>query len=116
MGDGRTSTSIAIYFARGESTVGRVVTETTHTDLIHMAIPTIDQLQIAEGFDSFWNLENCLSASNGKHVHIEKLPNLGSTNFNYKSFYSILLIACCYSDGTFTMIDTGHAGRNGDSK
>lgn len=50
----------------------------------------------------------------GKHIRIEKLPNTGSSNFNYKSYHSIVLLGCCDADGMFTMIETGYAGRNSD--
>jgi hypothetical protein len=50
-----------------------------------------------------------------KHVRTEKFPNTGSTNFNYKSYHFVVLMVCCdASDGLFTMIETGYAGRNSD--
>jgi len=61
-----------------------------------------------------WNLPNCVGAIDGKHVRIEKFANSGSSNFNYKSYHSTVLLACCDADGLFTMIETGYAGRNSD--
>lgn len=120
LGTGGTFTSIAVYFARGESTVGGIVAQTTpmiwqSLHPTYMAVPTRDQwIAIAERFDSLWNLENCIGAIDGKHVRIEKFANTGSANFNYKSFHSLVLMACCDADGTFTMIEAGYAGRNSD--
>lgn len=120
LGTGGTFTSIAVYFGRGESTVGSIVAETTKAiwDVLHptyMAVPTRDEwIHIAERFDLLWNLENCLGAIDGKHVKIEKFPNSGSANYNYKSFHSIVLMACCDADGSFIMIESGFAGRNSD--
>ncbi|PNF27438.1 hypothetical protein B7P43_G16885 [Cryptotermes secundus] len=120
LGTGGTFTSIAAYFARGESTVGHIVAETSkaiwetlkETD---MHVPTRDQWgATAERFESLWNLPNCIGAIDGKHVRIKKFANTGSTNFNYKSYHSIVLMACCDADGIFTMIETGYAGRNSD--
>lgn len=80
-----------------------------------MPIPTKQEwTQIAEQFYSMWNIPNCIGAVDGKHVRIEKLPNSGSTNFNYKGYHSIVLMACCDADGLFTMIECGYAGRNSD--
>lgn len=42
------------------------------------------------------------------------MPNSGSSNFNYKGYHLIVLIACCDADGLFTMIESGYAGRNRD--
>lgn len=80
-----------------------------------MPIPTKQEWkQIADRFYSVWNIPNCIGAVDGKHVRIEKLPNSGSTNFNYKGYHSIVLMACCDADGLFTMIECGYAGRNSD--
>lgn len=80
-----------------------------------MPIPNKEQWKkIAERFYLLWNLPNCLGAIDGKHIRIEKLPKSGSTNFNYKSYHSIVLMACCDADGLFTLVETGYAGRNSD--
>lgn len=80
-----------------------------------MAIPTTEKWKdISNRFYELWNIPNCLGAMDGKHVRIQKLPNSGSTNYNYKGYHSIILFAVCDADGLFTMIDTGYAGRNSD--
>lgn len=70
--------------------------------------------QISQRFESLWNLSNCIGSLDGKHIHIEKLPNTGSSNFNYKAYHPIVLLGCSDVDGLFTMIETGYAGRNSD--
>lgn len=112
--------SLSLYFARGETTVGCIVAETTKIiwevlNKVYMPVPNRKQWKtIAERFESLWNLPNCIGALDGKHVRIEKFANTGSTNFNYKSYHSVVLMACCDADGLFTMIETGYAGRNSD--
>ncbi|XP_026819304.1 putative nuclease HARBI1 [Rhopalosiphum maidis] len=80
-----------------------------------MSKPNKDQWKnIAERYESLWNLPNCIGSIDGKHIRIEKLPNTGSSNFNYKAYNSIVLLGCCDADGLFTMVETGYAGRNSD--
>ncbi|XP_060861820.1 uncharacterized protein LOC132938831 [Metopolophium dirhodum] len=80
-----------------------------------MPIPTEEQWMCIENqYNRLWNLPNCLGSIDGKHIRIQKLPNTGSTNFNYKSYHSIVLMACSDADGHFIMIETGFAGRNSD--
>lgn len=81
----------------------------------YMPTPTEENWKlIAQRFYSLWNLPNCLGALDGKHIRIEKLPGSGSSNFNYKMYHSIVLLACSDADGFFTTIETGYAGRNSD--
>lgn len=80
-----------------------------------MPIPNLSQWnKIAERFHFLWNIPNCLGSLDGKHIRIEKLPNTGSSNYNYKSYHSIVLMACSDADGLFVFIETGFAGRNSD--
>lgn len=120
MATGSTFVSLGLYFCRGESTVGQIVAETTQIiwDVMNgywMSKPNKDQWKnIAERYESLWNLPNCIGSIDGKHIRIEKLPNTGSSNFNYKAYNSIVLLGCCDADGLFTMVETGYAGRNSD--
>jgi len=112
--------SLSLYFARGETTVGNTVHETTKIiwDTLHdtyMPVPTREHWKlIADRFESILNLPNCIGAIDGKHVRIEKFPITCSQNYNYKSYHSIVLMACCDADGLFTMVESGYAGRNCD--
>lgn len=120
MATGETFVSLSLYFARGESTVRRIIKETTEViwDVlkeIYMPVITREKFRhIADRFELLWNLPNCLGALDGKHIRIEKFPNTGSENFNYKHFHSTVLLACCDADGLFTMIEPGFAGPNSD--
>ncbi|XP_060855325.1 uncharacterized protein LOC132933006 [Metopolophium dirhodum] len=115
-----TFVALSLYFARGESTVRKIIKETTEIIWnvlkdIHMPVPTQDQFKhIADRFELLWNLPNCIGALDGKHIRIEKFPHTGSENFNYKHFHSTVLMACCDADGLFTVIEPGFAGRNSD--
>ena len=120
LASGSTFSALALYFARGTSTVSDIIAETTEAIWTilqndYMEIPSTEKWKhISNRFYEIWNMPNCLGAMDGKHIRIQQLPNSGSTNYNYKNYHSIILFAVCDADGLFTMIETGYAGRNSD--
>ena len=74
-----------------------------------------DWLNIANNFDALWNFKHCIGAIDGKHVCIENPPNSGSLYYNYKGFYSIVLLAICDAKYNFTLVDIGQYGSNNDA-
>ncbi|KAG8172421.1 hypothetical protein JTE90_015795 [Oedothorax gibbosus] len=72
-------------------------------------------LDIANNFAKNSNFPLCLGAIDGKHVRIEKFPNEGSMNFNYKKFQSIVLLAVADADYKFIYVNVGGFGKDCDS-
>ena len=64
-------------------------------------------LDIATKFDNKWNFPHCLGAIDGKHIIIQAPPRSGSTFFNYKKSFSIVLLAVCNDNYEFTLADIG---------
>jgi len=66
-----------------------------------------DSRNVAVGFYAKWNFPNCIGAFDGKHVRIQAPKNFGSLFFNYKKFFSIVLMASCDTDYVFKWVDIG---------
>lgn len=52
-----------------------------------------DWLEIEKGFYKRTNFPYCIGAIDGKHIRIKKPGHTGSEFFNYKSFFSTVLLA-----------------------
>ena len=61
-----------------------------------------------------WQFPNCIGAMDGKHIAINYPPSSGSTYWNYKAFYSIVLLASVDASYKFTYNNVGCLGRISD--
>lgn len=71
-------------------------------------------IEIAQGFKNRWQMINCGGALDGKHIRIERPPSSGAQYYNYKNFYSIVLMALVNSNYEFIYVDVGKQGRLSD--
>lgn len=69
----------------------------------------------AKRFYDRWNFPNCVGVIDGKHVRIVCPAKTGSLHYNYKEFFSIVLLAIVDADCKFIAVDVGAYGREGDS-
>ena len=70
--------------------------------------------KIESVFRKKWNLPHCLGAIDGKHVAVWCPPKTGSEYFNYKSYYSIVLMAVVDGNYRFLNINVGAKGSTSD--
>ena len=83
---------------------------------IYMPVPLEDEWKsIPDEFYKRLNFPNCIGAIGGKHVMIQCPSNSGSLFYNYKSYFSIVLLAIASADFRFVMVDVGSYGSSNDS-
>jgi len=70
----------------------------------HTAFPELNEekwIEIAKGFNENANYLICIGAIDSKHIRVIKPSALGSLNYNYKSYLSIVLLSVCEADYKF---------------
>lgn len=120
MATGDSFKTIAESFRLGYTTVQEIVHTTCAViwevlSKIVMPEPTEDTWKEAQnGFAQRWNFPNCISAMDGKHIKIQAPPNSGSLYFNYKKYFSIVLLALVDANYKFIIVHVGEMGKNSD--
>ncbi len=70
---------------------------------------------VAKGFELRANFPNCIGAIDGKHIRIIKPVDSATTFYNYKHYFSSLLLAVCDYDYKFLYTSVGSPGKAADS-
>jgi hypothetical protein len=64
-------------------------------------------VNIANDFYRRMQFPNCVGAVDGKHIQIKMPTGSGSLFYNYKHFFSILLLALVDTNYCFIAVDVG---------
>ena len=118
---GETSDLLMYQFRVHRITIAKIVLEVCQAIYqvfmpTYMIFPTKedDWLQICNATFERWNFPNCSTAADGKHIVITKPINSGSMYYNYKGFFSIVLLAMVHYDYEILAVDVACQGRISD--
>ena len=79
-----------------------------------MKVAEEELLIVAEAFHTHLNFPSFIGPMDGKNVQLKCSVNSGSYYFNYKSSFSIVLLALVDADYKFLYVDVGCNGRISD--
>ena len=75
-----------------------------------------DWLRISAEFERVWNLPHACGAFDGKHIRIKKPADSGSLFYNYKKFFSMVMMAVVDADYRFIWLSVGSYGSSSDGQ
>ncbi|WKX98828.1 hypothetical protein Q1695_014035 [Nippostrongylus brasiliensis] len=120
-GHGSSFSNLSGEFAIGISTACTIAHEVARAiiDELHdCAFPTPNASTWAmalEGFRTRWDYPAAMGALDGKHIACVCPKRSGSLFYNYKNYYSIVLLALVDANYKCVLYDLGAAGRSSDA-
>ena len=70
--------------------------------------------EVARGFYERWQFPNTIGSLDGKHIRTKAPPKSGSRSYNYKGFFSFVLMGLVDSGYRFLYVNVGQPGSNSD--
>ena len=114
---GESCTSLKYHWRVGRTTICKFVPQVCKAILKefqheYLMCPTEpeDWKKIEERFRNRWNAPHAVSALDGKHIAIKRPKKSGSEYFNYKGYFSLVLLALVDADYKFLWVNVGASG------
>lgn len=95
-------------------TVCKAIYKVLQPTYVHLPGTTEEWNKVAGDFFSRWNFPQCIGAVDGKRILISKPPSSGSTFYDYKGHFSVILMALVDANCKFLYVDVGACGRASD--
>jgi hypothetical protein len=121
LASGNSYRSLAYSFRVPHNTISKVVREVCAAIVdeygpeVFSTPSTPDSWRVvADRFGSRWNFHHACGALDGKHIAIRCPGDSGSLYYNYKGFFSIILLALVDGDYKFLWADVGANGSASD--
>ena len=122
LASGESQQSLSYSFRIGRSTASGIISEVCEAiwnrlSKNYVTVPSTktEWEAISEDFMNIWDLPLCIGAIDGKHIRMVAPASSGSLYYNYKGFFSIILLAVCDAQYNFTYINVGEYGSNNGS-
>ena len=74
-----------------------------------------DWSKIEEKFRNKWKVPHAVVALDGKHIAMKKPKKSGSEYFNYKGYFSLVLLALVIAKYKFLWVNVGVSGSSSDA-
>lgn len=120
MATGHSYRDLHFAFRVGVSTLSGLIPRTLEAiwdvfSTVHIRMPSKDDFcKSAAGFSYHCGVEHCLGAIDGRHINIKRPNGTGSEFYNYKNYFSIVLLAVVDFFYRFIFIDVGGYGSHSD--
>ena len=120
---GESYTSLQYQWRVGRTTIVKFVPKVCKAILCefqkeYLICPTVpeDWKSIEEKFRNRWNVPHDVGALDGKHIAIRKPWKSGSEYFNYKGYFSLVLLALVDAEYKFLWVNVGVSGSSSDAQ
>ena len=121
MATGESFRSLSYSYRISESYLSRIlkrVLKVLRQELVPLLMKPLEENDFTVVETCFWhkwNIPNCVGGIDGKHVRIKAPKNSGSLFFNYKDYFSFVLLAIVDANYKFIAVDVGAYSKEFDN-
>ena len=121
LSSGDAQQSLCYFFRIGKTTISKIIAVTCQAvydqlkDQYLSSPSSKEEMEIAKSFEELWNMPHVIGAIDGKCIRMRYPKFSGIQYYNYKGFFSLVLMAICDANYCFTLFDVGQFRSNNDS-